>query len=222
MWKRNCTGSLFCGTLPASGALPLKFVLNRRGENPMHKLLLLALTSIVIAVTVVVWPQDPSPEAKVELTPGSVVDADEKSLQEILGTFRRADEALETRDLDGLMNLYSKTYHYHRLTKSDMRKIWKDLLTRYQEISDLHLFERVRVIHSKGGDTAEITCTGNLTGIPKGGKTPVNLDSWFREVHHLVKEGGVWRIRGNGGDLSEVPQFGTVPYFAGVAPHPLF
>jgi hypothetical protein len=176
----------------------------------------------MIAVTVVVWPQTPSSQAKVELVPGSVVDADEKSVQEILVTFRRADEALGTGDLDELMNLYSKSYNYHRLTKSDIRQIWKDLLTRYQEISGLHLFERVRIIHSKGGDTAEITCSGTLTGIPKGGKTLVNIDSWFREVHYLVKEGGVWRIHGNAGDLSEVPQFGTVPYFAGVAPHPLF
>lgn len=188
----------------------------------MHKLSSLALTSIMIAVTLVVWPQAPSPQAKVELTPGSVVDADEKSMQEILRTFRRADEALGAGDLDGLMNLYSKTYNYHRLTKSDMRKIWKDLLAHYQEISGLHLFERVRVVHSKGGDTAEITCTGTLRGIPKGGKTPVNIDSWFREVHYLVKEDGLWRIQGNAGDFSDVPQFGTVPYFAGVAPHPLF
>jgi hypothetical protein len=176
----------------------------------------------MIAVTVVVWPQASPPQAKVELVPGSVVDGDDKAVQEILETFSKADEALGTGDLDGLMNLYSKTYNYHRLTKSDMRKIWKGLLTRYQEISSLHLFERVRIVHSRVGDTAEITCSGTLTGIPKGGKTPVNIDSWFREVHHLVKEGGVWRIRGNGGDPSEVPQFGTVPYFEGVAPHPLF
>jgi hypothetical protein len=176
----------------------------------------------MIVVTVVVWPQAPSPQAKVELTPGSVVDADDKSLQEILETFRRADEALRIRDLDGLMYLYSKTYRYHRLTTSDMRKIWKDLFTRYREITGLHLFERVRIVHARGGDTAEITCTGTLRGIPKGGKTPVNIDSWFREVHYLVKEGGMWRIHGNAGDFQDVPQFGTIPYFAGVAPYPLF
>ena len=88
----------------------------------MHKLSRVTLTSIMIAVTVVVWPQAPSPQAKVELVPGSVVDADDKVVQEILGTFSKADEALGTGDLDGLMNLYSKTYNYHRLTKSDMRK----------------------------------------------------------------------------------------------------
>lgn len=188
----------------------------------MHRLSRLTLNLIVIAVTVVVWPQVPSSQAKVELVPGSIVDADEKTVQEILGTFLRADEALGIGDLDGLMDLYSKTYNYHRLTKSDIRKVWKELLMHYQEISDLHLFERVRIVHSKGGDTAEITCSGNLTGIPKGGKTPVNIDSWFREVHHLVKEGGMWKIHGNGGDVSEVPQFGTVLYFSGVAPHPMF
>jgi ketosteroid isomerase-like protein len=188
----------------------------------MHKLSLLTLTSIMTTVMVLGWPEAPSPQAKVELVPGIVLNADDKAVQEILGTFRRADEAVGAGDFDGLMNLYSKMYNYHRLSRSDMRKIWKDLFTHYQEIALLHLFERVLVTHSKQGDTAEITCSGTLTGLPKGGRTPVKLDSWFREVHYLVKEGGEWRIRGNAGDFSEVPQFGTVPYFTGVAPHPLF
>lgn len=41
------------------------------------------------------------------------------------------------------------------------------------------------------------------------------MDSWFEEVHYLVKEDGVWRIIGNAGGTAETPRFGH-------APHPLF
>ena len=41
------------------------------------------------------------------------------------------------------------------------------------------------------------------------------IDSWYEEIHYLVKEDGKWRIRGNAGERPRALQFGT-------APHPLF
>lgn len=188
----------------------------------MRHVSLLGIVSIAIMVMVVLWPQAHSSLAKVEMLPGSVVDGDDKALQEILATFSRADEAIRVQDLDALMNLYSKTYNYHRLNKADVRRIWAALFVHYHEISSIHLFDHVRIVHASIGSTAEIRCSGNLTAVPKGGNVPVNLDSWFGEVHYLVKEAGAWRIRGNAGDHPEVLQFGTTPFFVGAAPHPLF
>ncbi len=180
------------------------------------------LTLALIAVMATLWLQTPTSLARVEMLPGAVVDGDDKALQEILATFSRAEEAIRVQDLDALMNLYSKTYNYRRLNKSDLRKIWAGLFARYSEISGIHLFDHVRIVHAKTGSTAEIRCSGNLAAVPKGGNAPVNLDSWFGETHYLVKEAGTWRIRGNAGDSPEVLQFGTVPFFIGAAPHPLF
>ncbi|MDE3242711.1 MAG: hypothetical protein KGO52_08355 [Nitrospirota bacterium] len=183
----------------------------------------MVIVSITIAVLFVLWPQAHSSLAKVDMLPGTVVDGDDKTVQEILATFSRAEEAIRVQDLDALMNLYSTTYNYHRLNKADIRGIWAALFSHYREVSSLHLFDHVRIVHASTGSTAEIRCTGNLTAIPKRGNVPVNLDSWFGEVHYLVKEAGVWRIRGNAGDHSpEVLQFGTVPFFIGAASHPLF
>jgi hypothetical protein len=43
----------------------------------------------------------------------------------------------------------------------------------------------------------------------------VNVDSWYGEVHHLIYEDGIWRIRGHAGEAPKGIQFG-------VAPHPFF
>ncbi len=195
---------------------------NREASNIAHPARV-AVVSIMIVVLFVLWPQAHSSLAKVDMLPGTVVDGDDKTLQEILATFSRADAAIRVQDLDALMDLYSTTYRYHRLDKADVREIWATLFVHYHKVSSIHLFDHVRIVHASTGSTAEIRCTGNLTAIPKGGNVPVNLDSWFGEVHYLVKEAGAWRIRGNAGDHSpEVLQFGTYPGFVSAAPHPLF
>ena len=59
------------------------------------------------------------------------------------------------------------------------------------------------------------TVTEILSGISKISDLRVPIDSWYEEVHYLMLEGGVWRIRGNAGDRPRVLPLGT-------APHPLF
>ncbi|MDE3019950.1 MAG: hypothetical protein KGI53_13115, partial [Nitrospirota bacterium] len=78
----------------------------------------MVIVSITIAVLFVLWPQAHSSLAKVDMLPGTVVDGDDKTVQEILATFSRAEEAIRVQDLDALMNLYSDTYNFHRLNKA--------------------------------------------------------------------------------------------------------
>jgi hypothetical protein len=63
---------------------------------------------------------------------------------------------------------------------------------------------------------AEITCTGALWATSKNTKDRVPIDSWHQEVHHLIKEKGMWRIIGNPSEGSPRPRM------FGMAPHPLF
>ncbi len=154
--------------------------------------------------------------AETRLLPGSPVEPDEQTTKELLAVFERADKAVRSRDLEGVMALYSTGYNYHGLKKADIRKIWKDLFDNYDDIDSTHLFSRISRIVSVGpGDSVEITCSGNVQAVSKISRLRVPIDSWYGEVHYMVKEDGAWKIRGNLGDVQTVLPFGT-------APHPLF
>jgi hypothetical protein len=153
--------------------------------------------------------------AKTQILAGTTPEADEKTVQDVLAVFDRAEKAIESRDLDALMALYSKSYNYHGLHKSDVRKIWGNLFENYHKIDSIHLFTRIVKVGAGSGTTVEVTCTGNLWAVSDTTKLRVPLDSWYGETHYLAQEDGAWRIRGNVGDRPTVLPFGT-------APHPLF
>ncbi|MBI5777512.1 MAG: hypothetical protein HY444_08985 [Nitrospirae bacterium] len=153
--------------------------------------------------------------AKTQILAGTTLEADEQTVADILAVFDRAEKAIESRDLDGLMALYSKSYNYHGLHKSDIRKIWSDLFEQYRNIESVHLFTRIMKVGDGSDTIVEMTCTGSLRAVSKTSNLRVPIDSWYGEVHYLAQEDGAWRIRGNVGDRPTVLPFGT-------APHPLF
>jgi hypothetical protein len=153
--------------------------------------------------------------AKTQVLAGATPEADEKTVREILAVFDRAEKAIESRDLDGLMTLYSSNYNYHGLRKPDIRKIWSDLFEEYRKIESMHLFTRIMKVGGGSDTVVEVTCTGGLWAVSKTSNLRVPIDSWYGEVHYLTQEDGSWRIRGNVGDRPTVLPFGT-------APHPLF
>jgi hypothetical protein len=144
-------------------------------------------------------PSLPGP-GKVYVDHGADIRGDERRVQEILAAFNQAEEALQTRNLDELMRLYSRDYAYHGLSKDDLRKIWWDLLAHYSRISSTHIVSGIKVMESGGTLTAEVTCTGSLRTTSDMTGERVNIDSWFYEVHRLIYEDGAWRIRGHVGE----------------------
>jgi hypothetical protein len=159
-------------------------------------------------------PSLPGP-GKVYVDHGADIRGDERRVQEILAAFNQAEEALQTRNLDELMRLYSRDYAYHGLSKDDLRKIWWDLLAHYSRISSTHIVSGIKVMESGGTLTAEVTCTGSLRTTSDMTGERVNIDSWFYEVHRLIYEDGAWRIRGHVGEAPKALQFVA-------SPHPLF
>lgn len=180
--------------------------------RPLHTLLAMA-----VGVTTLTLCRPATPTvAKVEIMTGAAIMADENSVKEIVAAFDRAEKAIQAKDLDGLMALYSKRYNYHKLRKSDARRIWEEIFEYHHRLHSTHLFTKInKVVQMNGDVTAQVTCTGALWGLADetGGKE--TIDSWFEEVHYLVKEDGAWRIIGNEGAGLETPRFGH-------APHPLF
>ncbi|HXX75326.1 MAG TPA: hypothetical protein VEI50_09370 [Nitrospiraceae bacterium] len=157
----------------------------------------------------------PSPvSAKTKISPDAEIHADQKKVHEIIATFEKAEDALEARNLESLMALYSKDYSYHGLTKDDIRKIWKDLFAQSHRIASEHRFSKI-VVADGTNPKAEVTCTGSFWSTSDESGKRVNIDSWYEEVHYMVYEDGAWRIRGHAGEASKDPLFGKTP-------HPLF
>jgi len=176
-------------------------------------------TVVTVLAGVAMWVQGCSlselPDVgRIEVDHRAVIKADDKTVGDILSSFNRAEEALHAHDIDTLMEVYSRDYHYRDLRKADVRKLWEDLFAKYSHISSTHVFSQV-VAEGRKPSTAKITCTGRLWGTSKESGERVILDSWFFEVHHLVSEDGAWRIRGVPGEPPEALGFP-------VTPHPFF
>lgn len=171
-----------------------------------------ALCAIVAGLVVFA----PAASAGTQILSEATVEADAATVLEITSTFDQAEEAIRSHDLEALMALYAQNYRYHGIGKDGIRKIWADLFARYALITNLHTFSSITVGGSGPNRVVQITCTGALHGTTKNSKQPVPIDSWYREIHFLVKEQGAWRILGSqSGEAPAVLPFGT-------APHPLF
>jgi hypothetical protein len=149
------------------------------------------------------------------LQTGAVVEVDRATVNQIMDVFHKAEAAIAVGNLDGVMALYATQYNYHGLKQADVRKIWSNLFEEYRDISEVHFFSKIAKVGSGSNAIIEVTCTGSLSGLSKTSGLRVPIDSWYEEVHFLMREGDVWRIRGNGGETPRVLPFGT-------APHPLF
>ena len=170
---------------------------------------------ILILMTLSVLTPLPVTLAMTQFLPDAQIEGDQRSINELISTFDRAQEAIRSRDLDALMSLYAQNYQYHGLKKADVRKIWAELFAHYDFIANIHTFSAIKVVSTTNPATAEITCTGSLWATAEDTKQRIPIDSWHQEVHYLVREKDGWRIVGNLGGAPAIRQFGT-------APHPLF
>lgn len=155
-------------------------------------------------------------QAKTQITTATIQEVDRSTADELLETFEQAERAMQARDLDGIMALYSDAYAYHGLKKEDIRNIWRQLFEQYRELESFHTFSMIRRIGPANKLTAEMTCTGVIWGTSVQTTLRTPIDSWYEEIHYLRKENGRWKIIGHaGGETTPLLQFG-------IAPHPLF
>ena len=166
--------------------------------------------------------------AKVQVLPETTLLVDGKKLtgqkrllghpavKELLASFERAETALRKEDIDALMKFYAPTYDYHGLKGTDVRRVWGEVFEHYKALESLHLFSDIKVVPVNNELRLEVICTGGLYGTDERTGNRITLDSWFREVHYLVKEDGVWRFLGNAGEVPTGAPFASAPH------HPLF
>jgi ketosteroid isomerase-like protein len=174
------------------------------------------ITVICVVCATIVSGSSPLLEAKTQLTPATTQEVEQQTVDELLAAFEQAEKAMQARDLDGIMALYSDEYAYHGLKKADIQKVWRQLFNHYTDLESVHTFSMIRTVGPATSLTTEMTCTGVIWGTSKQTSLRTPIDSWFEEIHHLRKENGRWKIVGHAGGTSPpVLQFG-------VAPHPLF
>jgi hypothetical protein len=137
-------------------------------------------------------------------------------VKELLASFERAETALRKEDRDALMKFYASTYDYHGLKETDVRRVWGEEYEHYKALESLHQFSDIKVVPVNNELRLEVTCTGGLYGTDERTGNRITLDSWFREVHYLLKEDGVWRFLGNAGEVPTGAPFASAPH------HPLF
>ncbi len=137
-------------------------------------------------------------------------------MKELLRSFERAEVAVQKEDLDALMMFYASAYNYHGLKESDVRRVWGEVFTHYKAVASTHLFSSIKILQVDSQLRAEVTCTGGLYGTEEQTGKRITLDSWFREVHYLVKADGTWRFLGNAGEAPSSVPFSSAPH------HPLF
>jgi hypothetical protein len=155
--------------------------------------------------------------AVTDITQDAEVKADPETVKAIRGTFDRAEEALHTKSLSGLMAIYSKDYQNRGLRKTDTALIWQDIFARYDQLSSRHVFSKI-VVQKNGSEppSAQVTCTGVLFGVsvlkkgkpaPAAAEKPFYLDAWFETTHYLVLENGDWKIIGHDPSMAEEHPF---------------
>ena len=149
------------------------------------------------------------------ITDATLIRSD-PSVMGVLLAFDHAEKALQKQDLPALMQFYAPGYNYHALHVADVERIWSEVFEHYRQLSSTHLFSDMQVVRTSGGTRVEVTCTGGLYGIDVQSGARITLDSWFQEVHYLVRDKGGWRFVGNKGGVPRSAPFSSSPH------HPLF
>ncbi|MBS0170942.1 MAG: hypothetical protein JSR62_11355 [Nitrospira sp.] len=181
-----------------------------------------------LSAAVVIWLGGAHAHAAVQVLPDMVLTRGEQTIRgakavqadptvkEVLKAFRRAEHALEKQDRAALLQFYASTYNYHGLHVADVERIWSEVFEHYRALSSTHLFSEMKVVQTEEGTRVELTCTGGLYGTELQSGARVTLDSWFQEVHYLVREEQGWRFLGNRGNAPRSAPFSSSPH------HPLF
>jgi len=120
-----------------------------------------------------------------------------KVAKEIMDFFDDTERAIESKNIDALMMLYSDSYSNLGRDKKSVRLIWRKLFRTFDHVTMTHNM-RFLTTNPKS-KVMIIRCSGMLMGVPKGEKELIPVDSWMNSDHILSKEGKRWRIIGTSG-----------------------
>ncbi|MDX8410444.1 MAG: nuclear transport factor 2 family protein [Mariprofundaceae bacterium] len=143
-----------------------------------------------------------SEQYAMEIDPAAKQQLGEERFGEVMAFFHAAEKAIETKDLDALMSLYSEDYTNGGHDKQSVRRIWKRIFSTFDTMATHHIMQLTRmtaVTKSASENTVIFRCTGLLMGVHDSGKGAVTIDNWTQQDHVLVKQDGKWQLIGTYG-----------------------
>ncbi len=116
---------------------------------------------------------------------------------EVHAFFDEAERAIETKDLNALMSLYSENYVNGPHKKADITATWKRI---FDEFDSMAMNHNMKFVTSDPNSKVIILqCSGILIGVPKSDTGSIAIDSWMNADHILVKEGNKFKLIGSTG-----------------------
>ncbi|MGC2047039.1 MAG: hypothetical protein WA635_00290 [Gallionella sp.] len=154
-----------------------------------------------------------------EVDPSAKQQLGVQTFDEVMMFFHAAEKAIETKDLEALMALYSDNYSDGEHDKESARQIWGRIFSTFDAMATHHSMRLEKVSADK--NMIVFQCTGLLLGVPDPKKGPfsitkptfvplkagapdpkigpVTIDNWTKQDHVLVKEAGKWKLIGTYG-----------------------
>lgn len=152
----------------------------------------------IVSVPAVTMALDLSESHAINIDPASRKQIGKKVWGEVEQFFTDAEVAIETENLDMLMNLYSENYSNGIHTKDSAKRIWKRIFEKFNNMAAVHNMRFITT--SPESDVMIIRCSGLLLGVPEGGGNIITVDNWTENDHVLSKEGGKWKLIGTSGN----------------------
>lgn len=138
-----------------------------------------------------------SDKYSMEVDPAAKQQLGEQTFNEVMMFFNSAEKAIETKDLEALMALYSDSYSDGEHDKKSARQIWERIFSRFEAMATHHNLKLEKTSADK--NMIVFQCSGLLLGAPDLKQRPITIDNWTRQDHVLVKEGGKWKLIGTYG-----------------------
>lgn len=138
-----------------------------------------------------------SDKYSMEVDPAAKQELGEKAFNEVMVFFHSAEKAIETKDIEALMALYSDNYGDGEHDKKSARQIWERIFSTFNNMATHHNMKLEKVSADK--NMVVFQCSGLLLGVPDLKKGPITIDNWTKQDHMLVKEGGKWKLIGTYG-----------------------
>lgn len=132
-----------------------------------------------------------------EVDPAAKQKLGEQTFNEVMTFFQAAEKAIETKDVEALMELYSDNYSNGIHDKKAAKQIWERIFSTFDAMAMRHNMKLEKISAEK--NMVIFQCNGLLLGVPDIKKGPITIDNWNNQEHVLVKEAGKWKLIGTYG-----------------------
>ncbi len=130
--------------------------------------------------------------ADVQFPEASQTNASEAATAEFEAFYESIERALQTKDLDAIMNFYADDYLHHGITKKQLRFMCLEVFRDFTDLYSVHLFTKITVDRND----AILECTGGLFGIEPGHTDYTTVDQRVTLDHWLTGQDGEWKMVG--------------------------